>query len=519
MAQRKKRYLLAVALLLAAALALMIFYGLRKQGYHVDELYTYELTNYPGGFYALQEGYLDTWQQGSLYESALHPDRAFDYAIPWNNQKIDVHPPLYYCVVYTFECLFPGMSLPWVGILPNFLCLLGGAFALYWAARRMTGRFWVSWVAAAVFLLNIGSQGMAVFTRMYALLMLETVLLVLAHLTLYRQLLAGQKPRWVFVGLAAATLAGALTQYFFLVFCFFFCGLFGLWLLLTRRWKTAAMYVVAEFGGLGLAYLAFPTMKQHIFSGSRGKQALGSFFDLSTLSDWAASVGRVLNLLGAQFGGAVLWALLVLLAAALLWKKGCRPRGMGLFACMLALAGLFYIVVIDKAAPFAADRSLALLDGPLILAATVVLARLTELFPQWEPLMVLVVLVPVLAAHLTEGNGYLYTQYAGREPALADTASLPAVVLNKAGYDVAPDLFLPEFARREAVYQAHCGDEAESLAEAVKSKDLSGGFVLYGYIYEADELLDLAQSVLDIQSAQLLTDVARCPVYYITLAD
>ena len=194
MAQRKKRYLLAVALLLAAALALMIFYGLRKQGYHVDELYTYELTNYPGGFYALQEGYLDTWQQGSLYESALHPARAFDYAIPWNNQKIDVHPPLYYCVVYTFECLFPGMSLPWVGILPNFLCLLGGAFALYWAARRMTGRFWVSWVAAAVFLLNIGSQGMAVFTRMYALLMLETVLLVLAHLTLYRQLLAGQTP-------------------------------------------------------------------------------------------------------------------------------------------------------------------------------------------------------------------------------------------------------------------------------------------------------------------------------------
>ena len=99
---------------------------------------------------------------------------------------------------------------------------------------------------------------------------------------------------------------------------FFFCGLFGLWLLCTRRWKTAALYVAAEFGGLGAAYLAFPTMKQHIFSGSRGQQALGSFFDLSTLSDWAASVGRVLNLLGAQFGGAVLWALLLLMAGVLL---------------------------------------------------------------------------------------------------------------------------------------------------------------------------------------------------------
>ena len=517
MAQRKKRYLLAVALLLAAALALMIFYGLRKQGYHVDELYTYELTNYPGGFYALQEGYLDTWQQGSLYESALHPARPFDYAIPWNNQKIDVHPPLYYCVVYTFECLFPGMSLPWVGILPNFLCLLGGAFALYWAARRMTGRFWVSWVAAAVFLLNIGSQGMAVFTRMYALLMLETVLLVLAHLTLYRQLLAGQKPRWVFLGLAAATLAGALTQYFFLVFCFFFCGLFGLWLLLTRRWKTAALYVVAEFGGLGLAYLAVPTLKQHIFSGSRGQQAFGSFLDLSALQDWAASLGRVFSLLGGQFGGAGLWTLLLLLAAAILWKAGCRPRGMGLFAGMLALAGILYIVVIDKVAPFEADRYYVLVYGPLILAGAAVVARLAALYPRWEPLLAILVVVPVLAAHLTQGNGYLYTQYAGRAPALEETASLPAVVLNAAGYEVAPDLFLPEFAQREAVYQASGTDDAASLADAVQSRDLSEGFLLYGYIYDADELLDLAQQVLDIRSAELLTDVARCPVYYIEL--
>lgn len=519
MAQRKKRYLLALVLLLMAGLALMIGYASRKQGYHVDELYTYELTNYPGGFYVLQEGYLDTWQPGSLFDSALHPDHAFDYSVPWNNQKIDVHPPLYYCAVYTAECLFPWLDLPWSGLIPNFVCLLAGTFALYWAARRMTGRFWVSWVAAAVFLCNVGTQGMAVFTRMYALLMLETVLLVLAHLTLYRRLLAGERPRLVFLGLAAATMAGALTQYFFLVFCFFFCGLFGLWLLCTRRWKTAALYVVAEFGGLGAAYLAFPTMKQHIFSGSRGQQALGSFFDLSALSDWAASVGRVLSLLGAQFGGAVLWALLLLLAAALLWKAGCRPRGMGLFACMLALAGFFYILVIDKAAPFEADRYYVLIYGPLILAATVVLAKLAALYPRWEPLMAIVVLLPVLSAHLTVGNGYLYTQYADREPALEKTASLSAVVLNKAGYDVAPDLFLPEFARREAVYQAHCGDEAESLADAVESKDLSGGFVLYGYIYEADELLDLAESVLDIQSAELLTDVARCPVYYITLKE
>ena len=517
MAQRKRRYLAALVLLLALGLALMVGYGLRKEGYHVDELYTYELTNYPGGFYALQPGYTDTWQPGSLFGSALTPAHPFDYATAWNNQKMDVHPPLYYCAVMTAESLFPGLGLPWVGLLPNFVFLVAGTVVLYFGARRLTGHFWVAWLAAAVFLCNVGTQGMAVFTRMYALLMLETVVLAVLHLRLFRTLQVGRRPQWVFAGLALATLAGCLTQYFFLVFCFFFCGFFGLWLLFTRRWKTALVYAVSEFAGLGLAYLAFPTMKEHIFSGSRGQQAAGSFLDLSSLSDWAASLGRVFSLLGSQFGGAGLWALLLLLAAAILWKAGCRPRGMGLFACLLALAGLCYIVVIDKVAPFEADRYYVLVYGPLILAGSAVVARLADLYPRWEPLLAILVLLPVAAAHLTLGNGYLYDQYAGRAPALEETASLPAVVLNAAGYEVAPDLFLPEFARREAVYQASGSDDAASLADAAESRDLSGGFVLYGYIYDADELLDLANQVLNIRSATLLTEVARCPVYYIVL--
>ena len=158
-----------------------------------------------------------------------------------------------------------------------------------------------------------------------------------------------------------------------------------------------------------------------------------------------------------------------------------------------------------------------LLYGPLVLAGAAVLARLAALYPRWEPVMALIVMLPVLMAHLTVGNEYLYTQYAGRAPALADTASLPAVVLNQAGYEVAPDLFLPEFAQREAVYQVTGGHDAEGLADAAESRDLSDGFVLYGYLYSADELLELANEVLDIQSAELLTEVARCPVYYITL--
>ena len=58
MTNTKSNHLRAVAALLAAALAMMLFYTTQQQGYHVDELYTYELTNYPGSFYALSGGFV-----------------------------------------------------------------------------------------------------------------------------------------------------------------------------------------------------------------------------------------------------------------------------------------------------------------------------------------------------------------------------------------------------------------------------------------------------------------------------
>ena len=209
----KTKRMLAVAALLAVGLALMLYYAAHKQGYHVDELYTYELANYPGGFYALEDGYMDSWHDGSFYSAVLTPGRLFDYTIPWNNQKIDVHPPLYYCLIYTAESLFPQLGLPWVGLLPNFVCILAGAAVLYCTAKRLIGRFWPAWTAAACWLLCVGVQGMAVFTRMYSLMMLEGIVLLYCHVVLWQALQAGQKPpRAVWPGLFAVTMAGALTQ-------------------------------------------------------------------------------------------------------------------------------------------------------------------------------------------------------------------------------------------------------------------------------------------------------------------
>ena len=52
------------------------------------------------------------------------------YPTRGKNQRIVARPPLYYCLIYTAESLFPQLGLPWVGLLPNFVCILAGAAGL-----------------------------------------------------------------------------------------------------------------------------------------------------------------------------------------------------------------------------------------------------------------------------------------------------------------------------------------------------------------------------------------------------
>lgn len=41
--------------------------------------------------------------------------------------------------------------------------------------------------------------------------------------------------------------------------------------------------------------------------------------------------------------------------------------------------------------------------------------------------------------------------------------------------------------------------------------------MVYGYVYDADALKTMIEDTLDTESVELLTDVAKLPVYYVKL--
>lgn len=86
-----------------------IYFGNQKVGFHIDEFYTYALSN--GQERAndfIEDGKIYTGGSPLLEHYTTNQDNRFDYEMVWRNQAEDVHPPLYYFLYTPFLPFFLG---------------------------------------------------------------------------------------------------------------------------------------------------------------------------------------------------------------------------------------------------------------------------------------------------------------------------------------------------------------------------------------------------------------------------
>ena len=91
--------LVGFAVMLAALLALMVSIGAGKDGFDIDEFFTYGLANsYQQPFLSTQTG---SWISGKAFSDYLTAKgHAHEYLNVYENQIADVHPPLYYLFMH-----------------------------------------------------------------------------------------------------------------------------------------------------------------------------------------------------------------------------------------------------------------------------------------------------------------------------------------------------------------------------------------------------------------------------------
>lgn len=322
---KRNRWQLAV---LALVLLAQCFYISQKEGYHMDELLTFELANaeynpwivptQPVGRLAKfmqQEIYADSlgetlgnlkdtvadvlrnrgeskllsyqadvyeepvWITGERFHEYITVGKrdAFNYLSVYFNVKDDNHPPLYFMLVHTMSSLFRDRISPWMGCAINLAATLGCCVLMFALSRLLadcgcmreeTAEQW-GLCSALLYGCSSGAIATTLFIRMYGVLTFLCMLTLYLHLQKWRKGFARKNKLLILV-----TAMGFWTQYFFLFYCLLLALATAVVLFRSGRKKETFCYirsmVIAAAVGVGV----YPFGVKHILSSGRGVEAL-----------------------------------------------------------------------------------------------------------------------------------------------------------------------------------------------------------------------------------------------------
>ncbi|MBQ7147329.1 MAG: hypothetical protein IJR96_01115 [Pseudobutyrivibrio sp.] len=356
---KRERISLAIVIIISCSLA--IFFGFRKENYHVDEVWNYGLANNIGSIVPAIEYGKEYSGMGPFEEYVeVSPEHRFNYINVWKNQANDVHPPLYYMFFHTVCSFFPNTFSNWYGIGLNIFWLAITLIILYLLGKEILKDSFSSLAFVLIYGMAISTLDTTIYIRMYSQFTLMAVFFA------YLIKLYWDKPltKKFYILAGVNLIAGVMTHYYFLIYAFFLCALFCINLFVKKQYAELRKSILT-FWGAGIIYLLiWHHILGHIFRGSRGQEAIGkaaSLFDFSSI----ISMFSVIN--GYFFSHLILLFLIFAIVIILIKRK--NHESLWSFECALFLSGFFYAIVIGKVSPYTTGRYVSPVGFIIILAA------------------------------------------------------------------------------------------------------------------------------------------------------
>lgn len=435
--KRNKVTIWAFVLILVLQLLCMFYYGNAKQGYFVDELWSYGLANsyyHPHVF--SNGGFTRGWETGSYFRDYLTvlPNQRFEYGSVFYNQANDYHPPLFYMGLHTVSSLFPNTFSKWYGIVPNIVYFAISMLILFVLARRLFRNEWVALIPVIIYGFSAGAISNVVFIRMYVLLTVWVMALMNLHA---KWIIDSKIPKKDYLLLIIVAYLGFMTHYYFFLIAFFTSAFYFFYLLFNKRIADLLKYCASMIVSLLLVELTFPIAFYKLFSDQRGSEAVQNLFSVSDLFSHAKTFWKITG--QGLFANSINILMLILLIGGgvtfATWvgkKKHDKSEHLNSktadtaneekkrwisILCMLFMT-VCYFVLISKIAPYLSARYLYGVYPVITLIATFMIY---EILHYWIPekivFAIMLIFASVLAVFGVSGKNvqYLYPEYKDHE--------------------------------------------------------------------------------------------------------
>lgn len=510
-----------ILLVFAVLMINALYWCARKEGFYIDELWSYGLSNsYYCPYLNQKENYMNSWHQPPFYEDYLTVERgeAFSYDSVYDNQVHDVHPPCYYILLHTVCSLFPGRFSKWFGLTINLLFFCGSVYLLYQISgiilgkKRMTGL-----IPPLLYGLSMGAVSTLIYIRMYMLLTFWALLFVFLSFLLIETKDNNKKRILLLTGIGLTMSAGFLTQYYFLIFAFFFTAGYVIWNVFARQWHRAAEYLTAVIAGIAGGVLVFPASIHHILEGQQGKRAFSNAYHNIPifLNRWKQYLNTVIS----EFWGnghrkqvMILFILLILLTAAIYSAKKNKlklsvcntvPKTEALIL-LFTVAGYFSLIV--QISPEITDRYQFIIYPFCVLLGVSITAYLFRLLGRehfiWIAAACCLFLMP--GAYRTQPVPYVYEGYQEVVDKLeADYKNVPGIYVTAGDHLLINNcIFL---AKQDMTYSLTI-EQLNEIPEICK-ENRTGQLVLYVDIYyDEQQTAEQVAELLEYRSCSLLYD-------------
>ncbi|MCR4792185.1 MAG: glycosyltransferase family 39 protein [Lachnospiraceae bacterium] len=396
-----------IALSVIIVLAFDVFFVSQKEGYHMDEILSYELSNSeftPWITPTQPEGRLEKYYRNEIYDknfgkllsnlfgqigdilsrrsastAASYTADVYDSpqwmssaemleyvtyystdSVPalsaYYNSTTDNHPPLYFMLLNIFSAVYSifasGRLSVWPGCFLNMIFMAGSLVLINLFFRDIVHKKYLGPLAALFYGLSPAGINTVTLIRMYSM----TAFWCLAFTyILLRKLEDGEDFKKKNKLLILVTVLGFLTQYFVCIYYFFL--LVGVCIYLFRKGqKKTVLYLtrsmlISAVWGVGL----YPFVFHDLFGTRIGDSVRES---LTNASGFAGKLMTFTCILFEETAWSVPAAMAMLVLVIIGSVFSVRTKRLKAYAPMLCLALLAYLLVVSKIAPYTVDRYL-----------------------------------------------------------------------------------------------------------------------------------------------------------------
>lgn len=351
---KKAGIILTVIILIS--LAISTFYMYSKQGYHEDELLTYNLAN--SSKQLNTDGGWNTPEDFNEYLSVDINDR-FDYVQVYQNQIIDAsHPPFYYALVHTVCSFFPESFSRWYAYSINVIAMAGILILLFKIAKKITDNNVYALTSTGAYAFSIACFTTTIYLRMYATLTFFVLAFLYMSIKLY------EKKNTVNIKdcilLCLITVFGVLTQYYFILFA----GLIGLVFLVfkikEKCVKDLVKYIASALIGAAIALCVYPFIISNVLGGNRGLGSLSFSIDLITIVTYIVyKLCTYVQILAKELFVNQIWLLAfcsVCLLVFGIYLRFFKKKKLSRKSALAVIPAIIFFIAISLLSPFNSDR-------------------------------------------------------------------------------------------------------------------------------------------------------------------